>query len=204
MKTVKIFVNESAIAQAIAEINSLVNHAENVAKILSEFGVSCEHATSVMAGDMSSARQAYIDCEIEKLTPTIALLGDGSFLVDLAREKITADADKLVEKIKAKVNPIDWRRHAYLPYLAYNNGKWERKSNYIDEITESQSIILSDPKDIAQYNEIKQLIDGLNKLTNGSNLLARIGSVGRYNATENEFSINYKVFDKKNILPSYF
>jgi|GEM_PF-6065177 len=199
--SVKIYTNDSKVSNDISNVYEVKQYIDLLSNVLTAESIDPKHAISVAHGRYFDIKQAYIENENQKLEQAAALIG-GSALIEVARDKVQADAEKLISKLQAKVQPLNWQKYEYLNYFVYEAGAWTIRKGFEQEISDKNSIILTDPTEIERYQKHVQLVDLLNELKDdGMNVDIIVRKLCRFNAMEKTFSLNYRNFDKNNVVP---
>ena len=199
-----IYHNADKTASDLAKVHQVQNYMELALSVLTERKIDPEQACNVLQGRFGDIQSRYIETESAKLEAASALLGGANALLDVAREKIKTDAAKLILELKEKIKPINWEMHQYLQCFEFLEGKWTLRNDYEADIKKLNSIVLTEPAESELYQKHVKLVELLNELKGDAGTLnGIINNLVRFNATTKEFSINYRHFDKNNVVPSY-
>ncbi len=200
-----IFVNTNKVLTDIEKVNEVKNSIDLAVMVLMEGNISPKHAANVLQNRYSEIETDYLTAENQKLEAAASLLGGASALLDVARERINTDAAQKIAELKAKIKPLAFEMYVYFVYFEFIDGVWSLKNDYQKQIERLNSIILTDPEAIARYEKHVKLVELLNELKGeGSSLQTLIENMVKFNHATGEFSMNYKLFDKNNVLPAYF
>lgn len=203
MKTTTIFHNADKTALDVANVHKVKAYLEFAAESIISLNADPKHALNVIQNNYSDIKNDYISVESQKLEAAAVLLG-ASALIDVAREKIYIDAEKLVTDLRAKIKPIEWQMNVFTEYFEFADGLWTIRKGFEKEIEKVNSIILTDAAEIERYNKHIKLVELLNELKGeGANLQNVITRMVKFDFTTGLFSMNYRPFDKNNVLPAY-
>ena len=204
METKTIYHNAEKTASDIANVHRVKTSINSAVEKIISLKADPKHALSVIQGIYSDIRNEYIAFENQKLEAAEALLGASNALIEVARVKILEDAEKLVNDLQEKIRPLEVPMHAYLEYFAFVGGVWTIRKAFEKTVQIKNSIVLTDPVEIELYEKYVWLIDLLNELKGErANLQTVIYNLAKYDFNTNEFTINFKNFDKNSIFPAY-
>ena len=198
-----IYHNYEKTATDIANIFRAKNLTDLAVLVLQEQKINPKHAASVLQGSYSETKNEYIALENQKLEAAEKLLG-ASALIDVARQKITGDAETIISNLAVKIKPLEWQMHYTFNHIEFVDDAWRVKMGFEAEIERLNSIILTEPTDKDLFDKHVKLVELINELKgdNGT-LMGIINNLLKFDATTKEFSIKFRLFDKNNVIPAY-
>ena len=175
-----IYHNYEKTATDIANVIRAKNLTDLVVLVLQEHKINPKHAASILQGSYSETKNEYIALENQKLEAAEKLLG-ASALIDVARQKITGDAETIISNLVAKIKPLEWQMHYTFNHIEFIDGAWSVKKGFETEIERLNSIILTEQTDKDLFDKHVKLVELIN--VEGCDTL-RVGQIRR-NANRN-------------------